>query len=653
MNTPAAYPEDSLASSAPDPPPPDAPKEPKPPASMGEAMREAAARVWATAEEKRFAGDGLGYLTAAWATLLIQPDHRAAKRAMRRQRRVWEEERAGDGCFGDGFFDEVAWLRIEWNWLMNVWEARDFIDGLPAAHPAVLARLRRWEGLLAGWQRVTVSEPNNMEALTKCAMLLEQLGRDEEGLAVAERALTLIRRPSTNRAVVMNARGVLLETLGRHQEAARESEEMLRLLDSSELPEAATEKEAAWRLLFRCQALERLGRYEEALPLAERATCADPENDACLMAAGRCLVRLGHVGRGYARFYQQARSKGKYLGTSSVRWEGGPLAGKRLRVCSWEGMGDGIQYARYVPMLIRQGASVLLVCEDGAERLFRTLANNASENSSAGSPPANSLTVVPWSLHRHDHLTSVRHGSSAGHGGARPWNKGWDLDAALDDLPHFFDDVTHPDLIPAPGGYLCAAPADMERMRGLMAATETYPTAAPHGQARRQQENRSLRVGLVWRGGPAHSNDRNRSLPLSLLAPLAAVPGVRFFALQKGTPAVEAEEAPEGMRLVRLSPHLHDMADTAAAMALMDLVITVDSSPAHLAGSLGVPVWTLIAEPADWRWQVGREDTPWYASMRLFRQRTPGEWPEVIQRVAVALAGEVAGRVVPSRRFRA
>ena len=148
-----------------------------------------------------------------------------------------------------------------------------------------------------------------------------------------------------------------------------------------------------------------------------------------------------------------------------------------------------------------------------------------------------------------------------------------------------------------------------------------------------------LKLGLVWAGNATQKNDR-RSLPLSLLAPLARVQGVDFYSLQKGASARQAKAAPGGMNLIDWTEELSDFADTAALVANLDLVITVDTAVAHLAGAMAKPVWVLVPFMPDWRWPLGREDSPWYPTARLFRQQATGRWDEVIERVAGCLALE-------------
>jgi hypothetical protein len=176
---------------------------------------------------------------------------------------------------------------------------------------------------------------------------------------------------------------------------------------------------------------------------------------------------------------------------------------------------------------------------------------------------------------------------------------------------------------------------------------ETIPAEVPYVHAEvervaqwRERLGRSAvpRVGVVWAGNPAHANDRNRSLRLAALQPVLATEGVQFVSLQKGTPAQELKDVPEPLRPLEIGEELSDFGDTAAVIAQLDLVICVDTAVAHLAGALGKAVWVLLPTPADWRWLEGREDSPWYPTMRLFRQQVRGEWDEVIERVQAALA---------------
>ena len=153
----------------------------------------------------------------------------------------------------------------------------------------------------------------------------------------------------------------------------------------------------------------------------------------------------------------------------------------------------------------------------------------------------------------------------------------------------------------------------------------------------RERTDDHARIGIVWAGKPSHKNDRNRSVGLELFGPLMELPNTRFFSFQKGGPEKQIEERGLSLVIQDLSPHIRDFADTASMLQGMDLIITVDTSVAHLAGALAKPVWCMLPFAPDWRWQLQRDDSPWYPSMRLFRQTSPGDWGEVFQRVRIAL----------------
>jgi len=187
----------------------------------------------------------------------------------------------------------------------------------------------------------------------------------------------------------------------------------------------------------------------------------------------------------------------------------------------------------------------------------------------------------------------------------------------------------------------------------LMGTTlQSIPAAVPYlmpdpqlvhaWRERLKSEPAGLKAGLVWAGGPHNKNDRARSLSLAALAPLGEVAGVRSYSLQKGPASEQARTPPEGMKLIDWSCELSDFADTAALIANLDLVISVDTAVAHLAGALGKPVWLLIPLSPDFRWLLNRDDSPWYPGMRLFRQPVRGDWASVINRVTRALQATLA-----------
>src|SRR5471032_1994284 len=274
------------------------------------------------------------------------------------------------------------------------------------------------------------------------------------------------------------------------------------------------------------------------------------------------------------------------------RWQGESLTGKAIAIGFEAGHGDMIQFCRYATRLKELGAArVAIVCHPGLKTLFGTL------------PGVDQV----WGF---DQPVPA---------------DGWDFWTLPMSLPKFFD--TRVDHVYAPIPYLRADPQLVRH----------WPALLPRA---------GLRVGLAWKGNANFENDADRSLrSLQMLAPLGAVAGVQFVSLQKGAGEEEAAQPPDGMRLVDAAYALRDFADTAALIANLDLVISVDTAVAHLAGVLGVPCWLLLPDNrTDWRWLTERADTPWYPQMRLFRQRAggSGDWHGVIADVAAALAVLVA-----------
>jgi hypothetical protein len=260
------------------------------------------------------------------------------------------------------------------------------------------------------------------------------------------------------------------------------------------------------------------------------------------------------------------------------RWMGEPPAGKRLLVFWEQGFGDSIHFARYLPMLAGHGAKVLLQVQSPLRRLFESLAGVAE-------------FVEPGA-------TEVQA----------------DYQVAMMSLPHLF------------GTTLDTIPNAVPYLRAPEAAAPQLPPAS----GRR-------RVGLVWSGSPAQSNNRFRSVPFPALAPLLAMTGIDWVNLQVGSTAAELAAVPDAARMLDPTARLGDFADTAALMQELDLIITIDTSVAHLAGALARPVWLMLSHTCCWRYLLDRPDSPWYPTARLFRQPSPGDWGSVVSTIRAAL----------------
>ncbi|KGF80628.1 hypothetical protein IA69_17670 [Massilia sp. JS1662] len=332
----------------------------------------------------------------------------------------------------------------------------------------------------------------------------------------------------------------------------------------------------------RGMALACLGREAEAEACYREALALDPAYRKAAFNLAYVLLRQGRWEEGWLRLEARDWLAALQDHLRLPRWDGGPLAGRRILVGVEGGHGDMIQFCRYCDQLKALGAvRVGVLCQPGLAALF------------GGLRGADEIIPLERDVDRGD----------------------WDVWVAPLSLPvHFRTTV---DTVPAALPYLTPDHGRIARFAPLLAA-------APG----------ELKVGLVWKGNPRFENDAARSLPgLATMAPLLQVPGIRWFSLQKGD-----DERTEG--ITDLAPAIGDFADTAALVAGLDLVITVDTACAHLAGALGKPCWVLLpAWMPDWRWLADRADTPWYPHvMRLFRQRRDGVWDDVVNDVAAALA---------------
>ena len=335
--------------------------------------------------------------------------------------------------------------------------------------------------------------------------------------------------------------------------------------------------------------LQSQDRPVEALAVLDLAMALDPNDAEIHHQRATILLREGRFTEGWDCY--DWRFQIKQTGDSHTRfadqppWRGEALEGRTILLVPEQGFGDTIQFVRYAKLVAARGGTVLLGVEPALARLFARL------------PGVAGLAPI---------------------GAALP---AYDVHCPLLSLPRAFG--TDLDSMPAATSYLTAEAEAVSRWAAQLR------TDAP-----------GLRVGVVWAGNPAHPGDRHRSLPLAALAPLWSLPGIRWFSLQVGPQASAIREA---AGLEDLAPHLTDFAETAAAIMGLDLVIAADTAVAHLAGALGRPVWVLLPDIADWRWLRTGATSPWYPTMRLFRQDAERRWPPVIAAVAAALRGWAPG----------
>jgi tetratricopeptide (TPR) repeat protein len=335
----------------------------------------------------------------------------------------------------------------------------------------------------------------------------------------------------------------------------------------------------------RGRALRELQRHDEALASYRQAIALDPDNAAAHWEAGLIALSHGDFAAGWQdyewRFKVEEIASPRDL--AQPQWRGdAPLVGRTILLHAEQGLGDAIQFVRYAPLVAARGAAVILEVQRPLAALIQGMTGVSK---------------------------LIRHGEPLPE---------FDLHCPLASLPLAF--ATTRDTVPAP--IPMRPPAER-----IAAWRARLPAATP-------------RVGLVWSGDARRKNDRNRSMPFEMLAPLIATAGIRFVSLQKEAREADLQALRRCDSVIDLAAQLEDFADTAAAIALLDLVIAVDTSVAHLAGSLGMPVWILLPITVDWRWLIDREDSPWYPTARLFRQDSPGDWPSVIARVRQELANQ-------------
>lgn len=340
-------------------------------------------------------------------------------------------------------------------------------------------------------------------------------------------------------------------------------------------------------------ALQAGGQVEEAISAYRQAVALKPNDAEAHRNLGMACLLLGDFAAGWPEYeWRQRGSRGAMRRESAgVMWEGGPLAGKRILLQREQGVGDTFQFVRYASALKSRGATVILECPPALRAILGRTAG-IDELVMFGQPPPACDCYAP--------LLSV------------PGLCRTDLDSIPAQVPYIFTD-----------------PALVREWQPRLAALA------------------GRKIGIVWQGSPEHKEDRHRSLPLARFAPLAALPDLTLVSLQKGFGSDQLGQL-HGRFAVA---DYHGVAEdtdgflrTAAIIANLDLVISVDTAVAHLAGAMGVPVCMLLPFAPDWRWLRQREDSPWYPTMRLFRQTARGNWDEVLARMAHTLPAALAAR---------
>jgi tetratricopeptide (TPR) repeat protein len=480
----------------------------------------------------------------------------------------------------------------------------------------VLLRQEKYVQAEAAYRRGLEQQPNRVETLVNLGFVLGEQDRLDEAQACYERARVLapaVPEVHHNLANILREKQRIDEALASYDEALRlrpdyakahinkgvalvargtVAEALICLRRGVELrPDFAEAQNSLGT------ALSAQGQLDDALATYERAIQLKP--DYADAHWNRSLVWLlrGDYERGWPDYEWRWRCKraSALPRLSQPRWDGTALAGRTLLLYAEQGLGDTLQFVRYAPLLKAQGGRIVLQCQ-GALIPLLTRCAGIDELAAWGAPsPACDVWCPLMSLPAILHTTLAT--------------------------------------IPADVPYLLADPALVEHWRRELVGI--------HG----------FRVGIAWQGSPRHAWDRHRSVPLSAFAPLAHLPGVRLISLQKGPGAEQLQALAGAFPVIRLGDQVDRagaFTDTAAIVKNLDLVVSIDSAIAHLAGGLGVPIWLPLHFTPDWRWLLNRADNPWYPTARLFRQSAVGAWQPVFDEIA----GELAGLVARSRTTR-
>lgn len=437
------------------------------------------------------------------------------------------------------------------------------------------------------------------ERYAEAARRLERFLRVKPDITDARTTLTTAYLMSHR---IADARACAVETVSRHSGSAWARVILARVhIELGEHEAAHAALEAAGRLgptpveaaeiqYELARSLESQGRYEESLGHFERAIALAPDLAHAHQAFGAALLRLGRFKRGWVE-HEWRRRTGPFKAAMPTiphefYWTGREdLRGRSIFITDEQGLGDAIRFFRYVPMVKDLGARITYEASGSLASLFAT-----------AMPDIKVITGVTESVKINYACSTMS-------------------------LPAVFD--TRFETMPRDVPYLHAEPERVTRWATML---DFHP---------------GHRIGLVWAGNPKHVNDRRRSIPASQFLEITHIPEVRFYSLQHQVRDSDRAALDANSAIVRVGETVDGFADIAAIIASLDLVITVDTAIAHLAGALGKPVWVLLAFVADWRWFVGRDDSPWYPTARLFRQEVAGEWGPIIERVKAALQGFV------------
>jgi tetratricopeptide (TPR) repeat protein len=451
---------------------------------------------------------------------------------------------------------------------------------LAEAHCALASayhQIKETDLTIAAGRAALAIRPDFPEALNNLALGLKEKGQLDEATTHLRSALA--QRPDFPQAL-LNL-GLVLSRQCRFAEALEE----IRAAQVA-CPDLADAH------FYAGVALMNLGRLDEALDDFAKELARRPDWPEAHCAVGMVRLLKGDFAGGFPEYEWRLRTTERFSihhDFDQPRWDGSPLDGRRILLHAEQGLGDTIQFVRYVPLVAERGGTVILEVQPALMRLMSHLPNVTELVEQGQALPQFDLHCPLLSL---------------------PGVMG----SALGVLPD------HPQAIPAPRAYLQADEMQTANWRRRLGS--------------QQAGSATFNVGLAWSGNVANGRNHIRSIPFTSLAPLAKISGIQWINLQKGVPAIDAHRPLAEPHLIDWTDELTDLADTAALISALDLVVTVDTVIAHLAGALGKPVWVLLSYTPDWRWFLDRPDSPWYPTMRLFRPSQVGDWHGLIETVA-------------------
>jgi tetratricopeptide (TPR) repeat protein len=520
----------------------------------------------------------------------------------------------------------------------------------------LLAQQGRFEEGVVSFQQGLSAQPGNVQILNNLGLALNRLGKAADAVGAYRQALQWQPENASTRYNL----GLSLNALGRHDEAIVQFQEALRVQQQfpeawTDLGNALAQKESlaesvdCFERALRIRpeyseahynlgvVLVKQGRAEEAMAHYRQAFAAKPDYADAHFNLGNTLHGLGRMEEALAEFLEALRLRPNHPETNlscalvwlalgdfkrgwpaydwrekqpdairrtfaQPRWDGSPLQGRTILLHAELGLGDTLQFIRFVPLVKERGAKVILECQAALCHLLKDIAGTDHLIARNSPSPRVDMRAPLLSLPALLHIT---------------------LSTLPAKIPYLHADS-------ALVAHWNSAIGEARRAGSLTdRSSQLSPLAHASGSS-------DFLVGIAWQGNPQYGHDRQRSIPLKEVVPLAQVPGIRLVSLQKGTGADQLQVADFQIEILRptLDENCGAFMDTAALMRSLDVVVTSDTAIAHLAGALGVPVWVALAKVSDWRWLLEREDSPWYPTMRLFRQTQPGDWREVFARIA-------------------